>query len=125
MAVARKPEDCDLLLIEALNAGDLEAAVALYEPNASFVAEPGKVVSGTAAIREQMQGFLAIKPKFTLEVSAAQSGDIALLNSKWKVTGTDAEGKAVTIAGNGVEVVRRQGDGSWRFVVDSPNGGAA
>ena len=28
---ARKPEECDLLLIEAFHRGDLEAAVALYE----------------------------------------------------------------------------------------------
>ena len=119
----RKPEDCDLLLAEAMNKGDLEAAVALYEPEASFVQE-GKVVSGKAAIREIMQGFLAIKPQLKLEVTTAQSGDIALLNSKWSITGTDAEGKPVSMSGNGAEVVRRQADGTWLFVVDSPNGGA-
>ena len=123
MAAARKPEDCDLLLAEAMNKGDLEAAVALYEPEASFVQE-GKVVSGKAAIREIMQGFLAIKPQLKLEVTAAQSGDIALLNSKWSITGTDAEGKPVSMSGAGAEVVRRQADGTWLFVVDSPNGGA-
>jgi hypothetical protein len=34
---ARKPEECDLQLIEAMQKGDVEAAVALYEPNATFV----------------------------------------------------------------------------------------
>jgi hypothetical protein len=34
---AHKPEECDILLIEAACRGDLEAAVALYEPNAIFV----------------------------------------------------------------------------------------
>ena len=37
---ARKPEDCDIHLMEAMNRGDLEAAVSLYEPNATFVQEP-------------------------------------------------------------------------------------
>jgi ketosteroid isomerase-like protein len=67
---ARKPEECDLLLMEAAHAGDVEAAVALYEPNASFVQDSGEVVTGHAAIREMMKGFLALKPHFTMKVDA-------------------------------------------------------
>ena len=37
---ARKPEECDTLLGEALNRGDLEAAVALYEADAAFDYSP-------------------------------------------------------------------------------------
>ena len=47
---ARKPEECDLLLMEAAHAGDVEAAVALYEPIAS-VQDSGEVVTRHAAIR--------------------------------------------------------------------------
>jgi len=119
---ARKPEECDTLLGEALNRGDLEAAVALYEPNAAFVAEPGKVVTGHAAVREAMKGFLAIKPKFSMDVSAVQNGDLAVLRSKWKVNGTGPDGKPVSMSGNGIEVVRRQPDGTWLFVIDNPAG---
>jgi len=34
---AQKPEECDILLMETMNRGDLEAAVALYEPSAVLV----------------------------------------------------------------------------------------
>jgi uncharacterized protein (TIGR02246 family) len=121
---AHKPEECDTLLIEAANRGDLEAAVALYEPNASFVQDSGEVVTGLAAIREVMQGFLALKPKFTITVKAVQSGDggLALLRAKWSMTGTGPDGKPVTMSGNSTEVVRRQSDGTWRFVIDNPHG---
>lgn len=122
MATASKPEDCDLLLIKALNNGDLEEALSLYEDSASFVQEPGKVVSGIPAIREIMQGFLAIKPSFTIEVTSAENGDVALLNSTWKLSGTDADGNAVNMSGHGAEVVRRQADGSWKFIIDNPGG---
>ena len=37
---ARTPEEVLLLLARALTAGDLESAVALYEPGATFVAQP-------------------------------------------------------------------------------------
>lgn len=119
---ARKPEECDTLLGEALNRGDLEAAVALYEPNATFVQEPGKIVTGHAAVREAMKGFLAIKPKFSIDVSAVQNGDLAVLRSKWKVNGTGPDGKPVSMSGNGIEVVRKQPDGTWLFVIDNPAG---
>ena len=121
---ARKPEECDLLLMEAAHAGDVEAAVALYEPNASFVQDSGEVVTGHAAIRELMKGFLALKPHFTMKVDAVHSGDetLALTRSIWSMTGTDPEGKAITMGGRSAEVVRRQSDGTWKFVIDNPHG---
>lgn len=121
---ARRPEECDLLLVEALNNGDLEAALALYEPNASFVLDSGQIITGVAAIREVMQGFLALKPEFTMEVKAVQNGDenIALLRGKWNLSGTGPDGKPMTMSGNSTEVVRRQPDGTWRFIIDNPRG---
>ncbi len=119
MAVAHKPEDCDRLFMEAFNNGDLEGLVSLYEADAAFVEEGGGVAKGTAAIRDIMRGFFAQKLHFTIEATATQNGDIALLNSHWKLSGTDPDGKAVSMSGNGTEVVRRQPDGSWKFIIDN------
>jgi uncharacterized protein (TIGR02246 family) len=120
---AYTPEDADRLLCEAISAGDLEAALALYEPEARFVAEPGNVVTGKEAIRQVMSQFLALQPTLTLEkVTAVQAGDIALLSSTWSLAGTGPDGKPVSMSGQGREVVRRQPDGTWRFVIDAPNG---
>lgn len=121
---AQKPEDCNLLLIEALNRGDLEAAVALFEPNATFVLDSGQVVTGVAAIREVMQSFLALKPTMTMEVNAVhnEDGTLALTRGKWSLSGTGPDGKPVTMSHNSTEVVRRQPDGSWKFIIDNPRG---
>jgi uncharacterized protein (TIGR02246 family) len=122
---AYKPEQCDQLLIEAMNRGDLEACVALYEPNASFVLDSGEIVTGRAAIREVAQSYLALKPKFTITVKAVQNGngDLALTTTTWSVTGVDADGKPFTGSGKSAEVVRRQPDGTWLFTIDNPHGG--
>jgi uncharacterized protein (TIGR02246 family) len=121
---ARSPEECDSLLLEALTRGDLETAVALYEPNASFVQESGEVAVGRAAIREILRAYVAIKPKFTVKSRSVQSADgsLALTGLKWTATGTDPEGKPITLSGNSTEVVRRQGDGTWLFAIDNPHG---
>jgi len=118
---ARNPGDVDLLVIEALNAGDAEAALALYERDATFVPEPGKLATGQDAIREALNQFLAYKPRLTIEVpQVAESGELALLCSSWTLKGTAPDGSAIEMAGQGAEVVRRQADGTWKFVIDNP-----
>ena len=116
----RTPAEADLLIIEALNAGDVETALSFYEPGATFVAEPGKPATGLEAIRDVLNGFLALKPRLTIEVpEVAESGDLALLGSRWTLKGTGPDGSPVEMAGQGAEVVRRQADGPWKFGIDN------
>jgi uncharacterized protein (TIGR02246 family) len=120
---ANKPEEVDQLVGEAISKGDIEAAVALYEPDATFVPEPGQTVTGTAAIREVMTNFVAMKPNLQVEVPlVVSSGEVAILYSKWTLSGTDADGNPVDVSGQGQEVVRLQADGTWKFVIDNPWG---
>jgi uncharacterized protein (TIGR02246 family) len=122
---AHKPEECDILIEKALNSRDLEAAVALYEPNASFVLASGEVITGRDAIREALKGFLAFNDiRFTRGISVTQSGDgsLAMLRAAWAATAPEPDGKPVTVTGSNVEVVRRQADGTWLFVIDNPRG---
>ena len=108
---------------EALSSGDIDAALALYESTATFAPEIGKSVSGLAAIREVLKGFTATNPTLTVDVPfVLESGDIALLHSAWTLNGTGDDGQPVNIEGKGIEVVRRQADGTWKFVIDNPNG---
>ena len=120
---ARNPEELVRLFSEALNSGNLDALVALYEPQATLTPEPGQVVTGTRAIREALSAFVAIKPTLTLEVKTlAQTGDIALTSTKWALSGTGPDGNQTTMSGHSVEVSRRQPDGSWLLVIDTPWG---
>jgi len=120
---ARSPEEIDRLFEREVNAANLEAVVALYEPTATFTVEPGKVVTGTAAIREAIAGFLDLKPTIALSPRVlATAGDIAMVSSKWTLKGAAPDGTAVDLAGESVEIIRRQADGTWKFIIDSPWG---
>jgi uncharacterized protein (TIGR02246 family) len=121
---ARRPDELDRLFAQALNAGNLDALLALYEPNAALAAQPGQVVTGTQSIREALQGFIAMKPTLTMleTKTIMQTGEIALTSSKWHLTGTGPDGSPVTMDGHSAEVSRRQADGTWRIVIDSPWG---
>ena len=120
---ARKPEELDVLFVQAFNAGDIEAMMKLYEPAASLTPQPGQVVSGTKALREALSGFVARKPRMTLEArTLAEAGGIALTTSKWVLEGTGPDGKPMKAEGQSAEVARRQPDGTWLFVIDNPHG---
>jgi len=118
-----KLEDAHRLFAEAFNSGDADSIMALYEPEAALVSQPGQVAKGIHAIREAMLGFLALKGRIDAETQyVIRAGDIALLRAKWSLVGTGPDGKPIEMKGNSVEVVRCQPDGNWLFVVDHPFG---
>jgi uncharacterized protein (TIGR02246 family) len=124
--IMRDAVDLDRRFEEALNAHDLEALTALYEPKAALMPVPGQTVVGTAAIREALASFVAANP--TIRTSGrlvAQTGDIALLANDWTLALTGPDGKPATMSGHAVEIARRQADGGWLFVMDMPFGTAA
>lgn len=118
----QQPEELYNRFAEALNSGNLEAIVALFEEDAILIPQPGQEgVQGLAAIREAMQGFLALQPKIVLELkSSTRIGQIALLRSIWRLTGIGPDGQPLELSGSGAEVVRRQPDGNWLYLVDHP-----
>ena len=123
---ARTPEDVDRLFVDALNAGKLDELVALYEPQATLMPSPGKLVTGSAAIREALAQFVAGKPRMTLKPRLiAQTADLAMIGSQWDLAMTGPDGKPAQMKGESVEVVRRQSDGRWLFAIDLPFGASA
>ena len=122
----KTPEDTDRLFVEALNAGRIDDLVALYEPNATLMPSPGKLVTGSSAIRDSLGQFITAKPKMSLSAKmVAQSGDLAVLTAKWDLAMTGQDCKPTNMSGHSLQVVRRQSDGRWLFVIDLPFGASA
>lgn len=105
------------------NSGDLDGIMnELYEDEIALQPGPGApVVVGKAAVREVLQGFLAMNGTMSiLGAAAIPNGDLALTHSKWRLEVKDGEPMEAITA----EVVRRQPDGTWRYIIDNPFGGA-
>jgi len=123
---ANSPEQAHDLFVKYFNAGDLEGIVSLYEPDAILVKFPGPAVQGEAAIREAMIEFLSINGQMKLKIDRVfTTDDLALLFSSWTLRGTSADGTPVVSSGQTSDVVRRQADGTWLFVIDNPHGAGA
>jgi ketosteroid isomerase-like protein len=70
-----------------------------------------------------LTAFIAMKGKLDLTVTRVlEAGGLALVAGHWSFTGTAPDGKPLTLTGHNADVLRRQADGTWRFVIDNPWG---
>lgn len=116
-----EPEEIDPVYAEAVHRGDADAVLSLYEAGAAFVLHTGETISGVDAIRETVNGLLAMKPRMDLKTKKVIKGsDVALVYSDWTLSGTAEDGSAINIAGNTTLVLRKQPDGTWRLAIDDP-----
>ncbi len=118
--VADSPEQLHHLLAAAINAGDADAAVVLYEPDAKLVVPPdGRLAAGSQEIRESLVATLALRPAADFRVvGKVQRDGLALTHGRWRMEGTGAAGEPVTMSGRGTMVSRLQPDGRWLIALD-------
>jgi len=117
------PEQLLKTILDGINTGNLDILMTLYEPEAAFAAQPGVLAHGLSGVRESLAGFIAMKGTLDLEVTRVlQASDLALVAGVWSFSGTGTDGEPVSLAGHNADVLRRQADGTWRFVIDNPWG---
>jgi uncharacterized protein (TIGR02246 family) len=115
---ARTPEEASSLVWEACNKGNMEAALALYEPTAVLVHGDGTFETGISAIRRDFEGFFPLRATFRTEIVRSNTqGDIAFVSARWNAAWTGPDGIPVSLAGQSIEILRRQLDGTWLFAI--------
>jgi ketosteroid isomerase-like protein len=103
---ADRPEQVLELFATALNDRDVDAALALYEPEATFAPRPGEEVSGLPAIRGALEQFAALDPRLKGEITKVLTADgVALVQNRWQLEGTQADGTPVALRGHSTDVL--------------------
>jgi ketosteroid isomerase-like protein len=117
------PEQVLESIVHGINTGNLDSLIPLYESGAAFATQPGNLAYGTPGIRDALGGFISMKGKLDLRVTRVlEVDDLALVAGTWSFEGTSPDGEAVRLEANNADVLRRQADGTWRFVIDNPWG---
>ena len=119
------PEGVLAAIVQGINSGDIDALLGLYEPGAAFAAQPGALAHGLPGIRDSLAGFIAMRGELDLRVTRVlEVDDLALVAGTWSFEGTGPDGEPVRLSADNADVLRRQSDGTWRFVIDNPWGTA-
>ena len=115
----RRPEEMNPAFAAAVNSGDVENLLALYEPDALLAAQPGARARGASEIRVALEGLLALGGTMeSRNVYCMEVDDIALLQGEWRLVATLPDATPLELTSRTAEVVRRQPDGSWLYVID-------
>lgn len=126
-ALARDPAEAAELVCLAVSDGDLEAALAQYEPRGTL--RPWAAhADGTAAassvtghaIARELTELMEFRLPLAVRVSSVVAGGgLALVLAERQLRGTAPDGQPVNISGSGATVVRRGPDGNWRIAADA------
>jgi len=119
------PEQVLESIVTGINSGNLDGLMPLYESSAAFATEPGSLAHRAGGVREALGGFIAMNGELDLEVTRVlEVDDLALVIGVWSFEGTGPDGEPVHLTARNADVLRRQTDGNWRFVIDNPWGTA-
>lgn len=110
---------------KALNEKNLKVLEDIYADDAVMVLPGGKIIQGKKDIHQFFVETIKIIDAITLTtVFRMNYKDTAVFRSKYRAVFNTPDGKKVTQATSGIEVMRKQNDGTWLFVADHHYGGA-
>lgn len=92
----------------------------LYEEDAVFP-NHHTTAKGIEQIRPVLLGYIDSGAALEFDRQVVfETGDIALVQNAWILTTAGGD----EVSGVTVEVARKQPDGTWKYVIDSPDGAA-
>ncbi|MCG7508654.1 YybH family protein [Mesorhizobium retamae] len=112
-----QPAEMNGAFAAARNAGNLDEMLSLYEADAQLLVDAsGTALSGKAAIARELQMLIDLPGTMVSNNTfCVEHGDLALLRADFTLT--DEKG-AIVYSGFTAEIIRKQPDGSWRYVID-------
>ena len=117
---ASRPNETSRLFEERFASSDLDGLMDLYEDGAVFTNAQG-AHEGSDAIREVLAGYLSTGASIRMNDSVSfEADELALVHWAWTMTFPDGR----VAEGATAEVLRSQSDGSWKFIIDNPDGPA-
>jgi uncharacterized protein (TIGR02246 family) len=98
------------------NARDKRAILDLYANDAMLTVDGTTVGRGKTAIADMMGPFFEGPLQIEIKCGAChENGGLAVVRSDWTLKAPDG---SVAMSGSSAEVLRKEGDGLWRFVID-------
>lgn len=123
LEIPTEPHHMNECFANAFNSGDVHRLNALFEPSAKVVNYHGEILSGYEAINEEHLNLLKLGGKMTsTNKYCVVIDDISLLRADWVIETLNEKSEKLIIKGSSSEIVRKQDNNSWLYIVDHPFG---
>lgn len=114
------PHEMNPIFAQAFNTRDIDMLLALYEEGAVLRIDAESTFTGKAEIATELQKLLSMPGKMVSHNNfCIEHGNIALLRADHSIVNADG---ATIFSGSSAEVVRRQADGTWLYIIDHAMG---
>ncbi|WP_275187824.1 nuclear transport factor 2 family protein [Bradyrhizobium sp. CSA112] len=112
-----EPAQMNEAFAQAFNSRNIDNLLALYEMDAVLRVDGSeRSLIGLDAIAGDLQRLLQAPGTLTSRNNfCVQHSDVALLRADWELRTQDG---SIVASGSSAELVRRQSDGTWRYVID-------
>ena len=112
-------------LDRAITSKDIHAIRRIYDQNAVFVAQPGRIARGREEIAAYYSALFGMNIPMSVTTTAVHTleGDsLALLATRWTLEGTTPSGEKASIERTASMVLRKPAGDDWRVCIDNPYG---
>lgn len=121
MYLVSNPGDMNRTFAEAFNSRRLENMLALCEADSILMPdESDRSLRGLPEISTEWRKLLQLPGTLVSHNNfCVQHGELALLRADWHVIARDG---SIMMTGSSAEIIRRQADGRWLYVIDHAMG---
>lgn len=119
------PEGAARYFQNCVRTGDLAAALTCFDADAVYISATGRPARGMADIRAELEAVCSMKPDLQARRSIAYvTGNLAAWVDEWVLQASLPDGTALNLSGVSSDILKRQADGTWAYLVDNPYGAA-
>jgi uncharacterized protein (TIGR02246 family) len=120
---ASSPAALSAAFAAAMSAGDLDAALELWLPDAAIIAADGRVIAGRDAVAPALRALIDNGVSLTIDLAAVyDAGETAIGTGTLTMSAGNGSAEAYEHSSEAVIVYRRVDGAGWRIALDAPWG---
>jgi len=120
--VRTDPDDADEYFLDAVRNGAVKTAMTCFDNEAVYISKDGKPISGMDNIEKVITELCKMTPDIKVyeHQMAPVGNDMMYWLDKWRMTATGPDGKPFEMKGASANMMRRNADEHWLWLVDNP-----
>ena len=116
------PDEAEEYFMDCIREGNLKNAMSCFDQEAVYMDKDGNAISGLDNIEKVMANLCKMKPdiKIYKHKNIPVGNDLMYRLDKWTLTATDPQGNPIKMQGASANIMRKNADGVWLWLVDNP-----